>query len=160
MQKKVVWAGAVVAVVVFVAVAFALGNHKNKTNSSGGYSSSSGSNSNGSANTNVNNSVLTTKTDPSAGQYLADSSGKALYTYGSDSANTSNCTSSCLANWPAYADSGATTGLPANVGVITRSDNGKKQYTYKHMPLYYFAGDTAAGQVTGDGVGGFSVARP
>jgi len=48
--------------------------------------------------------------------------------------------------------------LPANVGVITRTD-GSKQYTYKNLPLYYFTGDQT-GQVTGDNVENFHVAKP
>jgi predicted lipoprotein with Yx(FWY)xxD motif len=107
----------------------------------------------------VNNAVLITKTDPKIGKYLADPSGKALYTYNADSNGTSNCTGSCLANWPAYIDSGSTTGLPAGVGTIKRSDNGQMQYTFNGKPLYYFASD-AGGQVTGNGVENFSVARP
>lgn len=104
-------------------------------------------------------SVITTKTDPTLGNYLADANGKALYTYGQDSADTSNCTGSCLAVWPAYKATSSSASLPANVGTFTRAD-GTVQYTYKKMPLYYYTGDTAAGQVTGDGVNGFSVAKP
>jgi predicted lipoprotein with Yx(FWY)xxD motif len=54
---------------------------------------------------------------------------------------------------------GSTTGLPANISTIKRSDNGQIQYTYKGMPLYYFASDTK-GQVTGNAVSGFYVAKP
>jgi len=107
----------------------------------------------------VNNAVLTTKTDATVGQYLADSSGKPLYTYNADTSGVSNCTGSCLANWPAYQDKGATTGLPAGVSTITRSDNGQIQYTYNGMPLYYFVGDSA-GKVTGNGVDNFQIAKP
>lgn len=107
----------------------------------------------------VNNSVLTTKTDSSLGQYLADPSGKPLYTYNADTNGASNCTGSCLANWPAYTAQGSTDNLPAGVGTITRSDNGQTQYTYNGMPLYYFTGDSN-GRVTGDGVEDFSVAKP
>ena len=48
--------------------------------------------------------------------------------------------------------------LPANVTVITRSDGGK-QYAYKGMPLYTFTSD-GNGQVTGDGVENFHIAKP
>lgn len=107
----------------------------------------------------VNNAVLTTKTNSSLGQYLADPSGKALYAYGSDTSGVSNCTGSCLSAWPAYQDKGATTDLPAGVGTITRTDNGQVQYTYNGLPLYYFASDSP-GQVTGNGVSGFTAAKP
>lgn len=107
----------------------------------------------------VDNAVLVTKTDASIGQYLADPGGKALYTYNGDSSGVSNCTGSCLANWPAYVDKGSTTDLPAGVSTIKRTDNGQVQYTYNGMPLYYFISDSA-GQVTGDGVENFKVAKP
>lgn len=107
----------------------------------------------------VNNAVLITKTDSSVGQYLADPSGKALYTYNADTSGVSNCTGSCLTAWPAYVDTGSTTGLPAGVSTIKRTDNGQVQYTYNGMPLYYFVSDSS-GQVTGNGVQNFSVAKP
>ncbi len=107
----------------------------------------------------VNNAVLITKTDASLGQYLATPDGLPLYTYGSDSAGVSKCTGSCLANWPAYQDTGSTSGLPAGVSTIKRSDNGQTQFTYNGLPLYTFASDSK-GHVTGDGVDNFKVAKP
>lgn len=107
----------------------------------------------------VNNAVLMTKNNSSVGQYLTDSSGNTLYTYGGDSAGVSNCSGSCLSSWPAYQDKGSTTGLPSNVSTIKRTDNGQIQYTYKGMPLYTFVSDSQ-GQVTGDGVSNFQVAKP
>jgi predicted lipoprotein with Yx(FWY)xxD motif len=107
----------------------------------------------------VNNAVLVTKTSASLGEYLAEPNGQALYTYGGDSSGVSKVTGSLLASWPAYVDKGATTGLPTNVGTITRSDNGEIQYTYKGMPLYTFVADTG-GQVTGNGVSNFQIATP
>lgn len=103
--------------------------------------------------------VVTTKTDSKLGNYLADLNGKTLYIYNQDSANTSNCSGSCLAVWPAYKATSSSASLPTNVGTITRSD-GTVQYTYKKLPLYYYTGDTTAEPVSGDGVNGFSVAKP
>ncbi len=107
----------------------------------------------------VNNAVLITKTSSAVAEYLADPSGKALYAYSQDANGMSNCTGSCLSTWPAYVDSGSTTSLPSGVGTITRSDNGKTQYTYNGLPLYYFVGD-ASGGATGDDVSGFHLAKP
>ncbi len=107
----------------------------------------------------VNNDVLETETNSSVGKYLTTPSKNTLYTYGGDTSGVSNCTGSCLAIWPAYQDKGSTDGLPSNVSTIKRSDNGETQYTYKGMPLYTFASESA-GQVTGDGVSNFSVAKP
>lgn len=105
------------------------------------------------------NQVVQTKTSSKYGQYLADASGKTLYTYNQDKADTSNCTGTCLTTWPAYKATASSANLPANVGTITRSD-GTVQYTYKKMPLYFYTGDTAAGQTNGNNVSGFSVAKP
>ena len=41
---------------------------------------------------------------------------------------------------------------------MTRAD-GATQVTYGGLPLYYWQGDAKAGDVTGDGVNGFSVAK-
>ena len=112
----------------------------------------------GSSTTASTGAIVQTKTASSVGSYLADSSGNALYTYGADTAGTSNCNGSCLYSWPVYDASGAPSTLPANVTVITRSD-GSKQYAYKGMPLYTFTSD-AVGNVTGDGVSDFHVAKP
>lgn len=102
--------------------------------------------------------IVTTKTDAKLGQYLADGNGKALYTYGADTSGVSNCTGACLADWPVYEAPSSSADLPANVTIIRRSDGGT-QYAYKGLPLYYYTGDTA-GQVTGDGVNDFHIAKP
>lgn len=112
-----------------------------------------------SSQTTVNNSVLVSKTSSSVGPYLTEPNGDTLYTYGGDSSGVSNCTGTCLSSWPAYQDTGATTNLPTNVSTLKRSDNGEIQYTYKGHPLYTFVNDSK-GQVTGNGVSDFSVAKP
>jgi len=143
--------GIIVVVVVLVG-GYAMLHKSSKTTST----NNSGSQGQAAA---VNNAVLTTKTSSSVGQYLADPSGKALYTYGADSSGVSNCKGSCLASWPAYVATGSTANLPQGVSTIKRSDNGQTQYTYNGMPLYYFVSDSQ-GQVTGNGVSNFSVAKP
>jgi predicted lipoprotein with Yx(FWY)xxD motif len=98
-----------------------------------------------------------TKNGP-GGTYLTDGSGKTLYVFASDTGNTSNCTGACAAAWPpltvsgsAKAGSGATA---SDVGTTKRSD-GKTQVTYAGHPLYYYAGDSAAGQMNGQGINQF-----
>lgn len=103
--------------------------------------------------------IVQTKSNATAGQYLADGNGKTLYTYGPDTTGVSHCTGSCLTDWPVYAAASTPANLPANVTVISRSDGGR-QFAYKGMPLYYFTGDAAAGQVNGDGVSDFHLAKP
>ncbi|HKU18797.1 MAG TPA: hypothetical protein VJP80_06010 [Candidatus Saccharimonadales bacterium] len=107
----------------------------------------------------VNNALLQTKSSGSLGQYLADPSGKPLYTYNSDTSGVSKCTGTCLASWPAYLQTTSMNSLSTNVSTLTRSDNGQTQYTYKGKPLYYFVSDTGA-TPTGNGVANFELARP
>ncbi len=103
--------------------------------------------------------IIQTETESGIGQYLADSSGSALYTYSGDTKGVSNCTGSCLYSWPAYSPTTSSeSALPANVTIITRND-GTKQYAYNGLPLYTFVNDPS-GQVTGDGISGFKVAKP
>src|SRR5665213_1419523 len=85
------------------------------------------SNSSNSAAT-INNSVLVSKTDSKLGSYLAEPNGDPLYTYGGDSSGVSNVSGSLLASWPAYQDTGSTSGLPSGVGTIKRTDNGQIQF--------------------------------
>lgn len=107
----------------------------------------------------ASSTIIQTKSTSGVGQYLADGSGRALYTYDGDNPNVSNCTGSCISNWPPYTASSSSASLPTNVATIKRSDDDSNQYTYKGKPLYYFSSDST-GQVTGDGVNSFHVAKP
>jgi predicted lipoprotein with Yx(FWY)xxD motif len=86
--------------------------------------------------------------------HLTDSKGRSLYVFKKDTANQSACSGDCLAKWPIYyQEKVAASGdlKPSDFGTITRGD-GKKQTTYRGMPLYYFAGDQAPGDAKGQGV--------
>jgi len=88
------------------------------------------------------------------GSYLADSKGMTLYTFKKDTAGKSACAGECVAKWPLYFREkvAAPAGIKAeNFATITRED-GKKQTTYKGLPLYYFAGDEKPGDTNGQGV--------
>jgi predicted lipoprotein with Yx(FWY)xxD motif len=153
----------IIILVIIAGGAYAVFHKSPKTNNSSTNSSSQTSNNNPPASTNQTPpaaGIIQTKTDSSLGQYLADGSGKTLYTYSLDTTNTSNCTGSCLADWPAYVQTSTSASLPANVTTFKRADNGANQYAYKGMPLYYYSGDSSAGQLTGNGVNNFSVAKP
>lgn len=91
----------------------------------------------------------------SKGDALVGPNGHALYTYDPDTATASNCTGGCASAWPPLTGTAQPgSGLDASAfGTITRSD-GSTQITYNQHPLYYYAQDSAAGDVTGDGVGG------
>jgi predicted lipoprotein with Yx(FWY)xxD motif len=94
------------------------------------------------------------------GTVLVDANSMTLYTFGSDSANTSACSGGCAGAWPpAVVDAdtaamvaGGSAGM-AELGVFDRGDG--MQLTWNGMPLYRFVRDTAAGQTNGEGVNGF-----
>jgi len=102
--------------------------------------------------------VVITTASSSAGQFLTDGSGHAVYLWSKDSMNHSACSGPCAGAWPPMIANGKVTAsggaVASDLGTITRSD-GTKQVTYDGHPLYYFAGDTGAGQVTGQGSNGF-----
>lgn len=93
----------------------------------------------------------------SLGEVVTDGKGMTLYRFDKDTqgASTSACTGVCLTNWPPLIASGsAPTGtVTGTLGTIATPD-GKKQVTLDGWPLYTFNGDTAAGDVKGQGVGG------
>jgi predicted lipoprotein with Yx(FWY)xxD motif len=96
----------------------------------------------------------------SAGEYVAGEGGLALYIFTPDAAapGTSTCNGDCATNWPPLvvddiADVAAGTGVTRELGTVTR-DDGTTQVTLGGNPLYYFAADSAAGDVKGQGVGG------
>jgi len=95
------------------------------------------------------------------GKILVSAQGYALYTYARDSKNHPNCTGACLASWPvakvAIGVTPSATGV-TGLGVLVRS-RGLRQVTFRGLPLYRFVGDTKPGQVSGQGVNNFSVAK-
>lgn len=121
---------------------------------SSGTTSTSGSGGSGSGG---GGTVITTKSG-SAGAFLTDGSGRAVYLWAKDGANKSECSGACAGTWapvPASAGVTASGGAQASdVGTITRSD-GSKQVTYDGHPLYYYSGDSGAGQTGGQGNDGF-----
>ena len=87
--------------------------------------------------------------------YLADSKGMTLYYYTKDADGQSACYGGCATAWPIFYSqdlSVPSTLSVSDFGTITRTD-GTKQTTYKGWPLYYWAKDKAAGDMTGEGVG-------
>ena len=94
----------------------------------------------------------------SAGSFLTNGSGRAVYLWAADSMNKSTCSGACAGAWPPVTATGQVTAADgakaAELGTITRSD-GTKQVTYDGHPLYYFAGDSGPGQTNGQGSDSF-----
>ena len=96
------------------------------------------------------------KIKTAVGPVLADAKGLTLYWYAKDTKMTSACTGSCATAWPPVIgkpEAAMGVRLVGKFGTINRA-NGVLQATYKGHPLYTYAGDSAPGQVKGNGVGG------
>jgi predicted lipoprotein with Yx(FWY)xxD motif len=88
------------------------------------------------------------------GTVLTGANGLTLYTFANDTAGSgaSACVDGCANAWPPLTiDSAEPAGPPqisAELGTITRPD-GTTQVTYKGLPLYFFANDSAPGDANG-----------
>ena len=99
----------------------------------------------------------------SLGTVLVGSDSLTLYFHAGDSSTHSTCTGSCPMAWPALLVKAGTTvsggsGVHGAFATFKRSD-GTTQVTYKGHPLYAWTGDYYPGDTTGQGIGGFSVAK-
>jgi predicted lipoprotein with Yx(FWY)xxD motif len=94
----------------------------------------------------------------SLGTFLVDAKGRALYLWDADHGSKSVCRGACATAWPPL----TTTGMPkaggkaesSLLGTTTRAD-GSREVTYAGHPLYYYAGDSGAGQTNGQGSDSF-----
>ena len=86
---------------------------------------------------------------------VAGSNGLTVYTFTKDTKDSgkSVCNGDCAVKWPPLTvAAGATpaggTGVTGKLATITR-DDGTLQVTYSGLPLYFFQGDSAAGDANG-----------
>lgn len=100
--------------------------------------------------------VALTTADSDLGEIVVDGQGMTVYYFTTDEPGSgeSSCTGECLAMWPpvhADGEEPQVEGVTAEVGTITGSD-GELQVTIDDRPVYLYAGDSAPGDVTGQGV--------
>lgn len=105
-----------------------------------------------------NGEALLTTADSDLGEIVVDGEGMTVYVFDSDTqgGDSSSCEGACATNWPAVttdSDAPVVEGVTGEIGTITGVD-GATQVTLDGWPLYYFAGDSAAGDVNGQGVNG------
>jgi predicted lipoprotein with Yx(FWY)xxD motif len=92
-------------------------------------------------------------TVPGVGSILVDANGHALYTFTDAEGAAVECTGGCLDAWPPLIVSGK---VKVAKGVKSVSkDKATNHVTAAGLPLYLFAGDTAAKQANGDGINSF-----
>lgn len=77
--------------------------------------------------------------------------GFSLYTFDNDSVGVSNCSESCLDTWPALMASDGADAI-APYSLIERNAGGL-QWAFNGLPLYFFSGDSAPGDLNGDETG-------
>lgn len=97
-------------------------------------------------------SPLETVTTESGDVVAAAKTGLTLYTFRKDETDVSNCYGDCANAWPPFTAS-AEAKSEGELTVIERTD-GTLQWALGGQPLYFWAGDSERGDVTGDGVGG------
>ncbi|WP_448555336.1 fasciclin domain-containing protein [Thalassotalea montiporae] len=80
--------------------------------------------------------------------------GMSLYVFNNDLGSAgSNCNGDCATNWPPLlVTDGSVSDIPG-VGTIMRND-GSMQASFLGRPLYFYSGDSAPGDTTGQGLGG------
>jgi predicted lipoprotein with Yx(FWY)xxD motif len=111
-------------------------------------------------------STTTTASGPAAvdvtssklGKFLVDSKGRTLYLFAADTGTSSTCNGACAGAWPPLTTSGKPTagsGVKASLLGTTKRSDGSTEVTYAGHPLYYYAGDTGAGQTTGQALSQF-----
>jgi predicted lipoprotein with Yx(FWY)xxD motif len=145
-----------VALVALATVGVLAAGCGSSSSGSGGSGSGGGLYGGSSAPTTAPSAVATVSaTSTSLGTILVDGSGRTLYLFEKDQPNQSACAGACAAAWPVDQSSGtpkAGSGVKASMlGTIKRADN-TTQVTYNQHPLYYFSGDSGAGQQNGQGV--------
>lgn len=91
---------------------------------------------------------------------LINAVGRTLYRFDKDTAHPSksNCDGACAVKWPpVLVKPGATIFVdgvsPSEIGTVKR-DDGTVQVTVGGWPAYTFSGDSKAGDINGEGVGG------
>ncbi len=85
-------------------------------------------------------------------EVITAQNGMTLYVFDKDKGDQSSCYDDCAVNWPPYVGT-ADEKMPDDWKLVARTD-GTMQWTYDGKPVYFFKGDAAKGDATGDGKGG------
>jgi predicted lipoprotein with Yx(FWY)xxD motif len=110
-----------------------------------------------SAATSTTTPVISAKSS-SLGTFLVDSTGRTLYLFDADHGAMSTCNGACAEDWPPLTTRTAPkagAGVKASLLGTSKRSDGTEEVTYAGHPLYHYAGDTAAGQTTGQGSSAF-----
>lgn len=150
-----------VAALAALLIAAGCGSKSSSTTSSSSTNSSASSKSSAYGNSGSTTSQQSTSTAAmvktaklKVGTVLVGPDGRTLYLFEKDHGATSACSGACAQAWPPLTTSGsakAASGVMASLLGTTKRSDGTMQVTYAGHPLYYFQGDSAAGQANGQG---------
>jgi predicted lipoprotein with Yx(FWY)xxD motif len=106
--------------------------------------------------------TVTVASNEELGDVLADAEGRTLYLFEQDEGLTTACTGPCADNWPPLdaADPTAGDGVDAALLETAATEIGENHVAYNGHLLYYFAGDTAPGEINGHGLPGWFAVTP
>jgi len=161
MKSSVKWIALALGVALVAVIVAGCGSSNNDSSNSG-TTSSNAQTSGGAygatttASSSGNATVSTAKT--SIGTVLVGTDGRTLYLFEKDKTPTSMCSGACAAAWPPLTTSGnpkAGSGTTSAKLTTNKRSDGKVQVVYAGHPLYYYAGDTKAGQTKGQGLDQF-----
>jgi predicted lipoprotein with Yx(FWY)xxD motif len=96
------------------------------------------------------------KTDQ--GKVLVGTGGRTLYLFEKDKSPMSTCNGACAAAWPPLTTGGkpkAGSGVDAAKLSTTKRGDGKQQLVFAGHPLYYYCGDSKAGDSNGQDLNQF-----
>jgi predicted lipoprotein with Yx(FWY)xxD motif len=83
---------------------------------------------------------------------LTTTKGRTLYSLSAEKKGRFICTGGCLMSWkPLVVAKGVKPKGPVKLGTVMRPD-GRRQVTFKGLPLYSFDGDTQKGDANGEGI--------
>jgi predicted lipoprotein with Yx(FWY)xxD motif len=100
--------------------------------------------------------TVSVKAIDGVGEVLVDTKGAALYTADQEEDGKVRCAGSCADTWipltvPGHREPTGPDEVSDELGVAERP-GGERQLTFDGQPLYRFADDRTAGEVTGDGL--------
>ncbi len=94
----------------------------------------------------------------SLGTFLVGPDGKSLYLFEADTTSQSTCSGACAQGWPPITTNGspvAGSGVMQSLLSTSPRADGTMQVVYNGHPLYYYSGDTKAGDTNGEGLNAF-----
>ncbi len=84
------------------------------------------------------------------GKMVTDGKGLTLYLFTREKSYKSECYDECAKEWPPFLTGGkpaAKSGIKSDLLGTTKRNDGSLQVTYKGHPLYYYKGESEAGQI-------------